>query len=147
MKRLLNKPIPYHRPSGCVRRMQGTETIATKKLLNIRPKALSQNLIDYIDKKLKHDKNATITAIIVDLMEQGLNNSEQGETSSPHHAERGKDIDTHNKVKRGDYILYPCPQTNRWVDKKLDCEGCHLRCPLTEDQKALFQGLSLYATT
>jgi hypothetical protein len=126
--------------------METKDTIANKKLLNIRPKTLPQEIINYIDRKLKR-QDATITGIIIDLMQKGLNHLEQGEPSSPLHAERGKDIDTYPKVKRGDYILLPCPRTNRWVDKKLDCEGCKLKCPLTTDQKKLFEGLALYAET
>ena len=124
--------------------MQGKQL---KNFVSIRTKAFSQPLIDYINSELKRNKDASATGIVIDLLEKGLTNSEQEETPSSLHAERGRDIDTQNKVKRGDYILLPCPQTNRWVDRKLDCGGCHLRCSLTEDQKALFQGLSLYATT
>lgn len=124
--------------------MQGKQL---KNFVSIRTKAFSQALIDYINRQLKQNEDASATGIIIDLMEKGLTNSEPRETTSPSHAERGKDLDVYSTVKRGDKILLPCPQTNQWVDKKLDCEGCHLRCPLPEDEKAQFTGLRLYATT
>lgn len=124
--------------------MQGKQL---KNFVSLRTKAFSDSIKDYIQRQLKKDKDATVTGIIIDLLEKGLNHSEPRETTSPSHAERGKDLDVYSTVKRGDRILLPCPQFNKWVDKKLDCEGCHLRCPLPEDEKALFQGLRLYAKT
>jgi len=124
--------------------MQGKQL---KNFVSIRTKAFSQPLQDYINTQLKRNKDASATGIIIDLMEKGLNHSEPRETPSPSNAERGRDIDKSPQVHRGDKMLLPCPQTNRWVDKKLDCQGCHLRCPLPEDEKALFAGLRLYAKT
>lgn len=63
-------------------RMQGKQTIAKKKLLSIRPQALSQNLINYIDSQLRKNKDATVTGLIVELMQKGLNLSDTGEKHS-----------------------------------------------------------------
>lgn len=58
--------------------------------------------------------------------------------------ERGAKLSEARVVKRGDSILLPCPTLEKWVDKKLDCEGCHLKCLLLEDQRAYFQGLAYF---
>ena len=61
--------------------MQGKQL---KNSVTIRTKAFSQPIKDYIERQLKKDKEATVTGLILDLVEKGLTHSEMGGiTSSP----------------------------------------------------------------
>ena len=112
-----------------------------RKIVNFRSNKLSQALIKHIEDQT--DKGKSQTTVIIELLEAGL-------TSKTKHAALeqriGESIDTHQTVFRKSPILIPCPNTNRWVDMKLDCNsGCKLKCRLTQDQKALIKGLMLYS--
>ena len=61
--------------------MQGKQL---KNSVSLRTKAFSQSIKDYIERQLKKDKEATVTGLILDLVEKGLTHSEMGGiTSSP----------------------------------------------------------------
>ena len=113
---------------------------------SIRKTAIPETIQAYIDKKLR--KGANRTQVIVDLLDIGLKaklHSGQEDSSSFLPVERGTNIDTHQKIKRHDKILIPCPITGRWMDKKVDCEeGCKLKCSLPKDMKLLWEGLVLH---
>jgi len=117
------------------------------KTVGFRP---SDQLQKYIDHQLKLHPTKSAGVIAKELAEKALSNSGQKREAPPPpsipHVERGKDIDTHHQVKRGDHILIPCPTINKWVDKDLDCSGCHLKCPLPTDLLRHFEGLAYYTT-
>ena len=55
--------------------MQGKQL---KKIVSLRTTSFNQQIKDYIEQQLKKNKDATVTGLIIDLMEQGLKNlSEQ----------------------------------------------------------------------
>ena len=59
--------------------MQGKQL---KKFVSLRTKAFSQSIKDYIERQLKKDENATVTGIILDLVEKGLTHSDTGGSTS-----------------------------------------------------------------
>lgn len=112
----------------------------TRKMIGFRP---TEKIQEYVDSELAKDLDKKISQIIIELLEKALSYSGVEEPSSQH-VTRGADLETHQQVRRGDKILVPCPRLNKWVDRKLDCEGCHLKCNIRDNEHIFLQGLALY---
>lgn len=115
-----------------------------KKRVTLRTSVFTPEVLSYLDHQIQKGKNQT--EAINDLLQKGIQAHEEEEKAYANlHQRRGASLETNQYVRRKDPILIPCSNTNRWVDKKLDCEiGCKLKCNLTTDQRVLIEGLMLY---
>ena len=115
-----------------------------KKRVTLRTSVFTPEVLSYLNHQIQKGKNQT--EAINDLLRKGIEAIEEEEKAYANlHQRRGASVETNQYVRRKDPILIPCPNTLRWVDKKLDCEiGCKLKCKLSYDQRTLIEGLLMY---